>query len=485
MFLEPTEKTNITMKTLLFLSSSRRNSPFFVFSILASVGPALFSLVLLTTVGSVIAQTERADRSPQVHKQPSIDPVRTWNEQAIETVRAKNAIDAQAARLYAMVNIAMYDAVNGIESRHESKDDRAPALVDPSGAPSDGDVFAAAVSAAHTVLVGEYPDRAAIYDAQKQTDLAAIRKGGKKSKGEEWGMQVGTQVRAARANDGSTPVEPPQPGGMGPGQFPGTFSNPQFRNLQPFGIADSSIYVGTGPAPLASLEYAAAFDVVKVLGQTTPNTGSAAENEQFRKTFRFWALGNNTAQPPGAWVQIALDVLTNHPLPLADATRLLALETIAMADTVAPTFMTKFVFHHWRPTTAIQQADTDGNPLTEKDAGWTSRGGVGGTPEYWSGHSSFSAAAAAVLAGFFCNDNISFSLTADPNDSAALGETRMYSSFSSAASEAGISRIYGGLHFPFSNEDGLTAGRAIAREILANKLLLLKGRQTHFGECPL
>src|SRR5919205_1219550 len=67
-----------------------------------------------------------------------IDPVRTWNEQALATVRAKSAIDAQAARLYAMVNVAMYDAVNGIESRRQHNDDRAFALVSPNGAPSSG-----------------------------------------------------------------------------------------------------------------------------------------------------------------------------------------------------------------------------------------------------------------------------------------------------------------------------------------------------------
>jgi hypothetical protein len=79
---------------------------------------------------------------------------------------------------------------------------------------------------------------------------------------------------------------------------------------------------------------------------------------------------------------------------------------------------------------------------------------------------------------------VSFTLAGDPNDPNAAGQTRTYSSFSAAAEEAGISRIYGGLHFPFSNTDGLAAGRAIAREILGNKLLLQQG-QTHFGQCPL
>ena len=419
---------------------------------------------------------------------PAIDPVRTWNERALGTVRQKNAIDAAAARLYAMVNVAMYDAVNGIESRHKGKDNRASALVSASGAPSDGDIYAAAVSAAHAVLVGEFSSDAAIVaacDAQKQSDLAALGDGNKVAKGDVWGASVGNQVRALRQNDGSSPTEPPQPAGTGPGQFRGNFNNPQYRNLQPFGIADSSVYFGAGPAPLPSLDYAVAFYAVKTLGNKNPTTDTPAANAQRDGTFKFWALGNNTAQPPGAWVQIALDVLSHNPLSLDDATRLLALETMAMADTVAPTFTTKYVFHHWRPVDAIHEATTpgDGNDLTDGDGGWMARGSSG-SPEYWSGHSSFSAAAAAVLAGFFCNDNISFSLTGDPNDTNAAGQIRSYESFSAAAEEAGISRIFGGLHFPFSNTDGLEAGRAIAREILANKLLLLKG-ESHFGQCPL
>jgi hypothetical protein len=155
---------------------------------------------------------------------------------------------------------------------------------------------------------------------------------------------------------------------------------------------------------------------------------------------------------------------------------------MATADTVAPTYMTKFVFNSWRPATAIREADTDGNPSTTADPTWAPRGGgIGANPEHWSGHSVFSAAAATVLSGFFCNDSISFSLA---TDSAPSGQARTYPSFSAAATEAGASRIFGGVHFQFSNQAGLSAGRAIAEEVLAHKLLLRRG-PTHFGQCPL
>jgi PAP2 superfamily protein len=297
----------------------------------------------------------------------------------------------------------------------------------------------------------------------------------------DWGAYVGAQVLAARANDGSTPDEsqPPDPDPVG--HFRVSWSGTQFRNLAPFGIADSSIYVGDGPPRLDTLDYAGAFAEVKLIGN------DAIPDQEKLDTFRYWALGNNTSQPPGAWLQVALAVTGQNPLALPEMTRLFALVSMSMADTVAPTYMTKYIFKHWRPTTAIREANTDPNPLTDADPypNWTSRAlSVGGSPEYWSGHSAFSAAAAAALAGFYCDDNIPFTLLPDTTSPNPPNQPRTYPSFSAAANEAGQSRVVGGLHFEFSNEDALDAGRAITAEILANKLFLRNG-PTHFGQCPL
>ena len=141
-------------------------------------------------------------------------------------------------------------------------------------------------------------------------------------------------------------------------------------------------------------------------------------------------------------------------------------------------------YNHWRPTTAIREATTpgDGNALTDGDTGWTARAqSVGGTPQHWSGHSTFSMASAEVLRAFFCTDVFTFSVT---TASAPGGVGRTYSTFSEAAAEAGVSRVHGGFHFNFSNVPALAVGRAIAEEVL-NKALLLKHGPTHFGQCPL
>lgn len=403
------------------------------------------------------------------------DPVRKWNEHALETVRVKRLSDAHAARLYAMVNVAMYDAVNGIVTRHGEHAGRGYALVPSDAAPPQANEYAAASAAAHAVLSGEFPDRAAVYDAQLASDLTEAGAAGPTAAGQEWGAQVGALVRAARASDGSTPNET-QPAGSGPGQFRASWSGVQFRNLVPFGIADPSVYRGSGPPALDSLDYAGAFAEVKLIGNAgIPDAGKLA-------TFQYWSLGTGTSQPPGAWIQVALAVTQNSLLPLPEMARLLALVSMAMVDTVAPTVWTKFTYRHWRPATAIREADTDGNPLTDSDSTWSPRaGGIGTSPEYWSGHSSFSAAGAAALAGFFCDDDVEFSLT---TDSAPGGEARTYSSFSGAGAEAGHSRVVGGIHFEFSNEEALASGKGVAAEILANKLLLRYG-PTHLGACPL
>jgi len=215
---------------------------------------------------------------------------------------------------------------------------------------------------------------------------------------------------------------------------------------------------------------------VKVLGS------AANVDAELDEIFRFWVGGPGTAQPPGEWIKVALALAEQQGVSasLSDTARLFALLAMAESDVVAPTFATKFNFHSWRPGTAIQHADMDGNPLTDVDPVWTPRaGGFGSTPEHTSGHSSFAGAAVTVLRGFFCEDRLRFTLDSD----SLPGHPRTYSSLSAVEAEAGRSRIYGGIHFEFSNQGGLATGRGVAREILARRLLLLRG-PTHFGECP-
>jgi hypothetical protein len=325
------------------------------------------------------------------------------------------------------------------------------------------------------VLTQEHPARAARYQAQLDADLAAIEDGPPEANGAAWGASVGSQIVALRQNDGSTPNQT-QPGGTGPGEFRAAWSGVQFRNLTPFAIAEPSRYVTSGPPPLTSAEYAAAFAEVKSLGS------AAIPNPQALEIFQFWASSTGTSQPPGEWIKVAIIVSNQRtePLSLSQSARLFALLGMALADAVAPTFTTKFSYHFWRPATSIIEADSDGNPETDADPGWRPRaGGIGSSPEHTSGHSSFAGAGTTILRGFFCADEISFTLASD----SAPNQPRSYRSFSEAETEAGRSRILGGIHFEFSNQAGLQTGQGIANEILATTLLRTHG-PTHLGQCP-
>jgi hypothetical protein len=403
--------------------------------------------------------------------EPDGSVVRAWSDLSFAAARSANLSDARAARMYAMVDAAMYDAVNPTDGGPP----RQAAIVAAPGHVA-GDPSAAAAGAAHDVLTALAPAQTADYDAELARDLAAVRSAREAQRGRDWGASVAAGVLAARSDDGSAP-DATQPGDPAIGMFQDPWSGIQFQNLKPFAIADSGAYVGSGPPARTSPEYTDAFNEVKTLGNK--NLPDAAK----KATFDYWALGGRTNQPPGAWLQVAEDVSRSQHLSLRDTTRLFALESMALADTVAPTYRTKVIFHTWRPTRAIREADNDGNPDTVADPTWSARGGsAGGTPEHWSGHSSFSAAGATVLAGFFCDDRVPFTLTTDPTNGVPT-ETRSYSRFSTAALEAGRSRILGGLHFDFSNRAGLRAGVRVGAEVLSSALLREHG-PTHHGSCP-
>ena len=401
--------------------------------------------------------------------------VLTWNEQALEAVRDERLGTPVAARLYAMVNVAMYDAVNGIDrARYGRFGGRDSALVDPAGAPRRGNRLAAAAAAAREVLVALVPDRTLEFDAQLAADLARLRRG--VSAGQRWGEFVGKEVVALREDDGSSPGEV-LPGGTAPGQFRGDFTSAQFRNMDPFGIESALPYLSAGPPALDSLAYAGALAEVQLLGNGN------IPNAEFDEIFRFWRGGGGSARPPGEWIKIAIAVSQQEGTihSLSRTARLFALMGMAMADSVPVAWGNKFAFQFWRPGTAIPQADTDGNPLTVADATWLPRNGsLGSSPEHSSGQSTFAGAGSTVLAGFYCTDFIPF--VAEGDD--AIAGPRAFDSFSDAAREAGRARILAGIHFEFSNQAGQLGGRFLANEILITRLLRLRRHLSHEPHCP-
>lgn len=394
---------------------------------------------------------------------PVQSPIRTWNEQALDTVRAKRLGFADAGRLYAVVNVAMYDAVNGIDvAKGSSTHDFA--LVSPAGAPSKADRRAAAAAAAHQVLSALHPDRAAVYDDQLVADLDDLPSSPQVAAGQEWGADVGQQVVDLRANDGSSP-NVLQSGGNGPGEFRADFGSAQFATMDPFAIADPVAFRSAGPPDLKSAEYADALNEVQIMGNISPF------DQEKEDLFRFWKGGGGSARPPGEWIKIAMVVADQENLSLSESARLFALLGMALGDSVIVAVDSKVTYHFWRPATAIRNAHTDANKDTVRDPNWQPRNGIdsiGGSPEHTSGQSTFAGSGSTILAGFF-GDSIRFTFEGDD----AIAGPRTFESFSAAAAEAGRVRIFAGIHFEFSNQAGQAAGRGVAEEILATQLLPL------------
>jgi hypothetical protein len=150
---------------------------------------------------------------------------------------------------------------------------------------------------------------------------------------------------------------------------------------------------------------------------------------------------------------------------------------LTLADAGIVSWDCKYHFNVWRPVLAIRQVDPAVHRDTAPDPDWTPLLTTPPFPSYTSGHSTFSGAAAAVLAGFFDRDDVAFSTASD----SLLGVSRTFSRFSDAAEEAGKSRIYGGIHWEFDNRAGLSCGRTLGEYVVRNFLLPRERTETRRG----
>jgi hypothetical protein len=388
------------------------------------------------------------------------DVVTDWNTAALNAIRAAGTTPPRASRALAILHVSIFDAVNGILRTHE------PYLV-PSAVPASASTTAAASAAAHRVLAELFPASVVTFDQLHAATLAGIAAGPQKQQGAAWGMSVASQILARRASDNSEAIVAP-PAGSGPGVWiptpPGfaAYLLPQWGSVAPFAMPTSSHFRPVGPPPLDSATYAAAYNEVKDLGGAV----SAVRTAEQQQIALFWADGAGTETPAGHWNSIAQDVAAAGANTMAQNARLFALLNIAMADAAICAWDAKYRFNFWRPVTAIQNGHTDGNAATIADTTWTSFVGTPPFPDYVSGHSTFSAAAARVLAGFYGTDDIAFTTGSD----FLPGVARSFTSFSDAAAEAAVSRIYGGIHYRFASEDGMSAGLLIGDWVFANTL---------------
>jgi hypothetical protein len=376
------------------------------------------------------------------------DAVTDWNRHATTAITVVARQPPPVAALsFAMVQGAVYDAVNAIDHTYR------PYLAAPVANPWDSQGAAAATAAFRvlsTLFAAQAPGLRTLYEAS----LAQEPNGSAKDGGVAAGEQAAAAMLAARAHDGrgGSPV-------IQVGSTPGAWrpTPPVFlldpaswlANVTPFFVSDVEALRSDGPNALSSKAYARDFAEVKEIGSASSTTRTA---DQTQAAF-FW---HDTVGP---WHSVFRSLAEREGLSTAASARLFAMVYLAAADGGIACWNDKYHWSFWRPVTAIREAAADGNPETEPDPGWTPLLFTPPFPEHPSGHSCASSAIVHTLQQFFGRDRVTFTGTA------STGSTRSYTSFSQALEEVIDARVWGGIHFREADVQGARIGKDVAKEL--------------------
>jgi hypothetical protein len=375
-----------------------------------------------------------------------------WNSNAQAAIIGRAGQGPTVAYLHlAMVQGAVYDAVNAIEGGYE------PYLGAPSVADQGDSAPAAVAAAAHGLLLALFPGQQTTLDAQLDASLAQIPDGAAKTGGIEVGTAAAAAMLDARTNDGRfSPFTVSQ--GDDPGEWRSTaFVNgvpvvepaPWVGNVRPFLIPSAEALRSDGPNALTSTAYAEDFDEVKRLGSLTSAVRTADQTD----AALFWQ-----ANGAALFNAILRQLAVAQDLDIAEAARLFAMANMAGADGGIACWNDKYYWNFWRPITAIRQADVDENPATVADPAWTPLFGTPPFPEHPSGHTCISGAVVRTLKDFFGTDKVSFSTF-----SSFSGSTREFDRFSEAIKEIIEARVWAGIHFRTADTQGYVIGRKVSQ----------------------
>lgn len=392
------------------------------------------------------------------------DAVLGWMEPMAEAVQRSNLAPCLVSRSLAIMHLSAFDAVNAEAGRYDSF-----AFSGPVEGEVDGRV--AAIEAIRFSASVLFPSDRARFAKQSAGQLAVLRE----SVNEEvFARSLALGEASARANlaardgDGSTSGQTYVPKNeLGKWKrTPARYRPPELSNwgkTRPFVLAESSVFRLPPPPSLDSPEYAAALEEVRRLG----GKESAERTAEQAEIARFWSCFSYTSTPAGHWYEIATRIARAKELSLLESARLMALLNLAMVDAGIACWDTKYTYELWRPVHAVPAAESDGNPLTVADRDWQPLLETPPHPEYVSGHASFSGAGARIMELFFdAEDGFEFETTS----SSLEGVVRRYKSFDECSEEIGMSRVYGGIHFRFSNEGGKKIGIQVADYVWANAL---------------
>jgi len=351
-------------------------------------------------------------------------------------------------RELAIVDIAMFDAVNSIERRYR------PYLVQLQVV-EPVSPEAAAASAAATALAALHPKSAEDLKAALAEYLTGLSAGREEVQaGRKLGEAVALKVVESRAHDGATDTDPYRPKAR-PGVYvpTATMVCATWPTLKPFALATPSQFRPGPPVSLKSKEWAASYNEVKQYGSLTNSRRTPEQTE----TARFWLITG-----PQAYHPLAREVVLARHLGLEDSARFMAIFAVALTDAYIAVFDAKYQYEFWRPVTAIRNGDKDDNPDTERDSTWQPIDATPMHPEYPCAHCILSGAAVTVIEALTTGQSLPELTLTSPT---APGVTHRWSSLDALTAEVANARVWAGFHYRFSAAVGTDMGRRVGRYV--------------------
>lgn len=373
-----------------------------------------------------------------------------WNGIASTTI-VTNGKEASVASgvWFAYVHLAVFDAVNAIDHRFQ------PYLFT-ANPPAGANVDAAAIAAAHRILVQYFPAQQSTLDSQFTTSLAAIADTGANiAAGVAIGEAAAQALINARANDGllaNVSYTPP----VGPGFYqrtPPAFAaplTPWLGQMVPFTMTGpAQFFPDEGPTPLDSQQWIDDYNETKTLGAINSTVRTPEQTE----IGLFWT--EHTGQQ---YARAFRKLATDQGLNTSDTARLMAMLWAGYADAGIGCWNAKFTFSFWRPVTAIRAGG--GNPALTADPNWTPLAATPAHPEYPAAHGCATGVVSTVLENFFGTPNLQFSV-----DSLVTHTTHNFTSTTDLLDEVEHARIYAGFHYHHSVIQGKVLGTKVAHQL--------------------
>lgn len=379
------------------------------------------------------------------------NPVVEWNQIALTT-----ALTTPGTQIYlTYTNLAMYNAMNAIDRHYQQY---GPEFHGPRNASQE----AAAISAAFQILLYYFPAQSATLQSRYDSAIAAIPDGQAKANGIAIGQTAAARIVTMRTGDGRGANVPyTYPASPVPGVWiptPPAFvppATPWVAQMVPFTMQTASQFRPVnGPPDLGSQQWAQEYNEVKLLGAANSTVRTPTQTE----IALFWTA-NPVATYFGAFNELVLD----RHLNLSKSARLLAMLSVAFTDGGIGCWDAKYHFSNWRPVTAIQNGEIDGNPDTVADATWLPLASTPPHPEFPAAHGCATGAIAKTLENFFGTRNVKFSV-----NSAVTHTTHTYNNVGQLETEAYWARIYAGFHYRHSLDEGFNLGHRVAEQLNQN-----------------